>query len=128
MSSKSELIQQLRAAVPVATLSECVGALKEARNDLDGALALLAQVQQEADADKRDRMKALSDQGLLFQFLSLAHEDPGGTWEPHEGWLDDLKERTCSHCLSDILSDRFDVVARYQGGHNAGHTIRIGSQ
>ncbi len=30
--------------------------------------------------------------------------------------------------IIDILSDRFDVVARYQGGHNAGHTIRIGSQ
>ena len=30
--------------------------------------------------------------------------------------------------IIDILSDDFDVVARYQGGHNAGHTIRIGSQ
>ena len=30
--------------------------------------------------------------------------------------------------IIDILSERFDVVARYQGGHNAGHTIRIGSQ
>ncbi len=30
--------------------------------------------------------------------------------------------------IIDILSDNFDVVARYQGGHNAGHTIRIGSQ
>ncbi len=30
--------------------------------------------------------------------------------------------------IIDILSDSFDVVARYQGGHNAGHTIRIGSQ
>ena len=25
--------------------------------------------------------------------------------------------------LVDLLSDRFDVVVRYQGGHNAGHTI-----
>jgi adenylosuccinate synthase len=30
--------------------------------------------------------------------------------------------------IVDILSDDFDVVARYQGGHNAGHTIRIGEQ
>ena len=30
--------------------------------------------------------------------------------------------------IIDILSDRFDVVARYQGGHNAGHTIQIGSR
>ena len=30
--------------------------------------------------------------------------------------------------IVDIVSDDFDVVARYQGGHNAGHTIRIGSQ
>jgi adenylosuccinate synthase len=28
--------------------------------------------------------------------------------------------------IVDILADEFDVVARYQGGHNAGHTIRIG--
>jgi adenylosuccinate synthase len=27
--------------------------------------------------------------------------------------------------IVDIVSDQFDVVARYQGGHNAGHTIRI---
>lgn len=30
--------------------------------------------------------------------------------------------------IVDILSDRFDVVARYQGGANAGHTIQIGDQ
>ena len=30
--------------------------------------------------------------------------------------------------IVDIVSDDFDVVTRYQGGHNAGHTIRIGSQ
>jgi len=26
----------------------------------------------------------------------------------------------------DLLSERFDMVARYQGGHNAGHTVEIG--
>ena len=30
--------------------------------------------------------------------------------------------------IVDIISDDFDVVARYQGGHNAGHTIQIGKQ
>ena len=30
--------------------------------------------------------------------------------------------------IVDIISDDFDVVARYQGGHNAGHTIRIGER
>lgn len=30
--------------------------------------------------------------------------------------------------IVDILSDRFDIVARYQGGANAGHTIQIGDQ
>ncbi len=30
--------------------------------------------------------------------------------------------------LVDLLSDRFDVVVRYQGGHNAGHTIIIGER
>ncbi len=30
--------------------------------------------------------------------------------------------------IVDILSDRFDVVARYQGGANAGHTIQIGDK
>ena len=28
----------------------------------------------------------------------------------------------------DLLSERFDVVARYQGGHNAGHTVFIGGR
>src|SRR2546430_11423990 len=30
--------------------------------------------------------------------------------------------------MVDLFSDRFDVVARYQGGHNAGHTVFIGSR
>ena len=28
----------------------------------------------------------------------------------------------------DLFSDRFDIVARYQGGHNAGHTVFIGDK
>jgi len=28
----------------------------------------------------------------------------------------------------DLLAERFDVVARYQGGHNAGHTVFIGDR
>ena len=28
----------------------------------------------------------------------------------------------------DLFSERFDIVARYQGGHNAGHTVRIGDR
>ncbi|MGH9558677.1 MAG: adenylosuccinate synthase [Bryobacteraceae bacterium] len=28
----------------------------------------------------------------------------------------------------DLLSSRFDIVARYQGGHNAGHTVFIGEK
>jgi len=30
--------------------------------------------------------------------------------------------------LVDLLSDRFDIIVRYQGGHNAGHTILIGDR
>ncbi len=30
--------------------------------------------------------------------------------------------------MVDLLSERFDIVARYQGGHNAGHTVRIGDR
>ncbi len=30
--------------------------------------------------------------------------------------------------IVDLFSERFDVVARYQGGHNAGHTVRIGEK
>ncbi len=30
--------------------------------------------------------------------------------------------------IVDLLSDRFAAVARYQGGHNAGHTVFIGEQ
>ena len=28
--------------------------------------------------------------------------------------------------IVDLFSDRFDIVVRYQGGHNAGHTVYIG--
>lgn len=30
--------------------------------------------------------------------------------------------------IVDILSERFDCVARYQGGHNAGHTVNVGNR
>src|SRR3989339_223795 len=30
--------------------------------------------------------------------------------------------------IVDILSDRFDIVVRYQGGANAGHTVQVGNQ
>src|SRR5262249_51395361 len=30
--------------------------------------------------------------------------------------------------IVDILAERFDCVARYQGGHNAGHTVIIGGK
>ncbi len=30
--------------------------------------------------------------------------------------------------IVDMLAERFDVVARYQGGHNAGHTVAIDDQ
>src|ERR1700732_4531755 len=30
--------------------------------------------------------------------------------------------------IVDVFSERFDIVARYQGGHNAGHTIQIGDR
>ncbi len=30
--------------------------------------------------------------------------------------------------LVDLLADRFDLIARFQGGHNAGHTIQIGDR
>jgi len=30
--------------------------------------------------------------------------------------------------IVDLLSDRFQIVARYQGGANAGHTVEIGDK
>jgi adenylosuccinate synthase len=30
--------------------------------------------------------------------------------------------------IIDFFSENFDIVARYQGGHNAGHTVRIGDR
>jgi adenylosuccinate synthase len=30
--------------------------------------------------------------------------------------------------LVDLLANRFEVVARYHGGHNAGHTVKFGNQ
>ncbi|HYB54075.1 MAG TPA: adenylosuccinate synthetase, partial [Thermoanaerobaculia bacterium] len=28
----------------------------------------------------------------------------------------------------DLLADRFQIVARYHGGHNAGHTVKFGDR
>src|SRR2546423_12721203 len=30
--------------------------------------------------------------------------------------------------IVDLLCESFDLVARYQGGHNAGHTVRFGDK
>src|SRR6266581_6120753 len=30
--------------------------------------------------------------------------------------------------IVDLFSDKFDIVVRYQGGHNAGHTVFIGEK
>ncbi|MBS3945756.1 MAG: adenylosuccinate synthetase, partial [Melioribacter sp.] len=30
--------------------------------------------------------------------------------------------------IVDILSEKFDIVVRYQGGANAGHTVQIGDR
>src|SRR5690349_21330468 len=30
--------------------------------------------------------------------------------------------------IVDLFSEKFDIVARYQGGHNAGHTVFIGEK
>jgi adenylosuccinate synthase len=30
--------------------------------------------------------------------------------------------------IVDLLAERFDVVARYQGGHNAGHSVKVGEK
>ena len=30
--------------------------------------------------------------------------------------------------IVDLISGRFDVIARAQGGHNAGHTVYVGEQ
>jgi adenylosuccinate synthase len=30
--------------------------------------------------------------------------------------------------IVDLLAEKFDIVARYQGGHNAGHTVRLGDR
>ena len=30
--------------------------------------------------------------------------------------------------IVDLLTDEFDIVARFQGGHNAGHTVKIGDK
>ena len=30
--------------------------------------------------------------------------------------------------IVDLFSERFDIIARYQGGHNAGHTVKVGGR
>src|SRR5436305_15329762 len=38
-------------------------------------------------------------------------------------WGDESKGK-----IVDLFAERFDIVARYQGGHNAGHTVFIGDR
>src|ERR671916_1644068 len=38
-------------------------------------------------------------------------------------WGDEGKAK-----IVDLLAERFDIVARYQGGHNAGHSVQVGDQ
>src|SRR6202171_1310703 len=38
-------------------------------------------------------------------------------------WVDEGKGK-----IVDLLAERFDVVVRYQGGHNAGHSVQIGEK
>ena len=30
--------------------------------------------------------------------------------------------------IVDLLAEQFDIVARYQGGHNAGHSVQVGDK
>src|SRR5918912_3839800 len=30
--------------------------------------------------------------------------------------------------IVDLLAERFEIVARYQGGHNAGHSVYVGDR
>ena len=30
--------------------------------------------------------------------------------------------------IVDLLAEHFDIVVRYQGGHNAGHSVQIGDK
>ena len=30
--------------------------------------------------------------------------------------------------IVDLLAERFDIVVRYQGGHNAGHSVQVGDR
>src|SRR3979409_2529875 len=38
-------------------------------------------------------------------------------------WADEGKGK-----IVDLLAERFDIVARYQGGHNAGHSVQVGDK
>src|SRR5918998_2125320 len=38
-------------------------------------------------------------------------------------WGDEGKRK-----IVDLLAERFDIVARYQGGHNAGHSVYVGER
>jgi len=30
--------------------------------------------------------------------------------------------------IVDLLAEQFDIVVRYQGGHNAGHSVQVGDK
>src|SRR5215210_860700 len=53
----------------------------------------------------------------------VALGDVPGTVVVGTQWGDEGKGK-----LTDVLAGEMDVVVRYQGGHNAGHTIVVGEQ
>src|SRR3954469_9411939 len=55
--------------------------------------------------------------------VRLASSHVPGTVVVGTQWGDEGKGK-----LTDILAEDMDVVVRYQGGHNAGHTIVVGEQ
>jgi adenylosuccinate synthase len=60
---------------------------------------------------------------LLQWFAGHAPQDMSNIIVLGAQWGDEGKGK-----VVDLLAERFDFVARYQGGHNAGHTVFIGEK
>ena len=63
------------------------------------------------------------------QSLLLAALLGGLTGAVGAGFTDEVRlGDTDSQRAADLLADRFDIVSRYQGGHNAGHSVYVGDK
>src|SRR5207253_1619789 len=99
-----------------------------------GARHLQLLFHREADQAGKSKLKGVLGSGFWVLVKSCFTQHPApNTQNPFlmskvivvigAQWGDEGKGK-----VVDLLAECFDVVARYQGGHNAGHSVKVGEK